>query len=236
MPADLFSILQRGLTHIIFPAVCHGCGQPVPKTQPLCSFCVENKFEQANPDCKPSASGILLPHKVRIQQALWKFYKGDILQRLLHRLKYEGLKELGVQMGRHLGKNAQNHPHIQLLLALREALLLPVPLHYLKFKKRGFNQAFSIARGVEQALGIPICAIDTVRRSKYTQSQTCFSLDERRVNMDGAFKVKKPEDIQQKVAIIIDDVFTTGSTSFELAKNLRQAGAAAIMIWTVAQA
>lgn len=236
MSADIFSTLSTGLMQVAFPSVCLCCGHTVRKKHPLCSFCLEKRFEKANPDYKTSSAGLILPHKVRIQHALWQFYKGDVLQNVLHRLKYKRLTQIGIQTGGQLAKNAKHHPKICETLAHSQALLVPVPLHYLKFRKRGFNQAFSIARGIERVLGISICAIDTVCRQKYTRSQTGFSLEQRIQNMDEAFRVKKPEHIKDRAIIIIDDVFTTGSTSFELAKTLRRAGAASTMIWTVAQA
>src|SRR5699024_9842079 len=133
-------------------------------------------------------------------------------------------------------KRLRKRPETQAVLAKKEFLLVPVPLHYLKYRKRGFNQAFTIARGIEKVTGFEICGIDTVQRQKYTLSQTGFTLEKRIKNMENAFRVRYPARIAQKNLIIVDDVFTTGSTAFELSKTVKEAGAENIMIWTIAQA
>ncbi len=228
---------QHGLSKIAFPNVCLCCGQnTVKKDKYVCSFCLNERFEDANTENSRSSSGVILPEKVVLQHALWQFDKGGDLQHLLHELKYNRLISVGRQFGQALANRAKKHSGIQNTLDNVDPLLIPVPLHYLKFRKRGFNQAFTIARGIDEVLDLPICKIDTVTRKKYTLSQTGFTLEKRIKNMENAFRVSKPKRIEGKTLIIVDDVFTTGSTSFELAKTLKEAGAEAIMIWTVAQA
>lgn len=230
-------IIKYGLRQVIFPNVCVCCGQEVvQKEYHICNFCLEKRFEYAGSPNSGSTSDIILPDKVTTQQALWTFDKGGFLQDLMHNLKYERLTGIGHQLGQVLGRRMKQQGEIEFLSTANKALLVPVPLHYLKFRKRGFNQAFSIAQGIRDVLSIPICSINAVRRKKYTQSQTGFSLEKRIDNMQDAFVVPDVAQIKNKVTIIVDDVFTTGSTSFELARTLKEAGAASIMIWTVAQA
>lgn len=202
----------------------------------LCTFCLHKRFEDANPDNNRSAGGVILPEMVEVQHALWKFDKGGILQNLMHHLKYERLISVGTQLGGVLARRALQNPIIRTFLEKSDTILAPVPLHYLKFRKRGFNQTFHVARGIEQELDIPICSLDAVVRSRFTRSQTGFTLEQRIENMHEAFRVRTPEVFQAKTVIIVDDVFTTGSTSFELAKTIKEAGPEAIMIWTIAQA
>lgn len=229
--------VQEGLAEVAFPNVCLCCGhETVQKGNYLCTFCLNERFEDANPEHKMSASGVILPDIVAAQQALWQFDKGGDLQKLIHALKYDRLTSIGVQMGRALAARLKQHPFIQEALSQNHSLIVPVPLHYLKFRKRGFNQAFFIASGINEILDLPICGIDMVRRKKYTQSQTGFNLERRIKNMENAFRASKPKQITGKTIIIVDDVFTTGSTAFELSRTLKQAGAETIMIWTVAQA
>ncbi len=228
---------HEGLAGVAFPNVCLCCGrETVKKDKYLCSFCMTERFEDANPENQQSSSGVILPDKVILQQSLWQFDKGGDIQKLMHALKYDRLTSVGKQLGNALGRRAEKHPIFQTIPEKDDLLLVPVPLHYLKFRKRGFNQAFIIAQGIKEVLGLKICKIDTVRRRKYTQTQTGFTLEKRIKNMRDAFKVSRPERIKEKTIIIVDDVFTTGSTTFELSKTLKEAGAAAIMIWTVAQA
>jgi ComF family protein len=232
-----FKIIQRGLVQLLFPNICVCCGQEVvQKKHHICPFCLEKRFVYAASENRESSSNVILPHGVILQQAMWTFDKGGLLQDLMHHLKYERLIGIGYQLGKALARRLKKHSAVKTQLAAKEALLIPVPLHYLKFRKRGFNQAFSISRGIQEELSIPICSINAVRRNKYTQSQTGFTLQKRINNMKDAFTVSQPDQVKGKMVIIVDDVFTTGSTSFELAKTLKEAGADSIMIWTVAQA
>lgn len=232
-----FSTIKQGITGIVFPDICICCGQEaLQHGHHICPFCLEKRFEYPNAKNTASTSDVILPNAVQMQYALWNFDKGGLLQNLMHHLKYERLTGIGHQLGKALARRVKSNTLVQPDVLKHESLLIPVPLHYLKFRKRGFNQAFSIAKGIKDVLSIPICSIDTVRRTKYTQSQTGFSLQKRIHNMSDAFSVAYPNRIKGKTLIIVDDVFTTGATSFELAQTLNEAGASSIFIWTVAQA
>lgn len=228
----------KGFTRIIFPNVCVCCGREnTQRERQLCSFCLKDRFEDANPNNERVSSDALLPAGVVAQHALWQFDKGGDLQHLLHKLKYERLTTIGIDLGRKLGQRVARHPLLVDLFGKHEAVILPVPLHYTKFRFRGFNQAFKLAQGFqEQWSEIPICKIDDVVRTKNTSSQTGFSLEKRLKNMENAFKVKNQQAIKSRLIIIIDDVFTTGATTFELAQALQKEGSGPVVILTVAQA
>lgn len=230
--------LLEGLSEVVFPKVCICCGmETTAKERHICSFCKEERFERANPQNSLSSSGVILPDGVLLQHALWLFDKGGLLQHLMHYLKYERLTAIGTELGLLLARSLLKHPEFCALLNDGEKpLLVPVPLHYLKFRKRGFNQAFVIAKGIQQVLDVPICSVKSVVRRKNTRSQTGFSIEKRISNIEDAFRVRDAEAFMGRHLLIVDDVFTTGSTTFELARQLRQAGCARIVIATVAQA
>ena len=228
---------SKGVGGVAFPKVCVCCGlETTEQDRQLCSFCKEERFVDANPENKHTSSDVLLPETVSVQHALWQFDKGGMLQDLMHYLKYERLTGIGHEIGQLAGRRALKHPALKALKDDESVMLVPVPLHYWKFRKRGFNQAFFIATGIESILEIPICKIDSVIRCKNTLTQTGFSIEKRISNIKDAFQVNKPEAFKNKRAIIVDDVFTTGSTTFELARTLAEAGARDIVILTVAQA
>lgn len=231
-------IFKEGLSSIAFPRVCICCGlETTEKERQICSFCKQERFETANPDFNISGSNIILPNAVLIQHALWAFDKGGLLQDLMHYLKYERLTGIGVELGRALADSMISHPGIRKILEKSDRrLLVPVPLHYLKFRKRGFNQAYYIAKGIREKLEIPICDLKSVVRKKNTRSQTGFSIEKRISNIAGAFRVRLPDDFSGHTLVLVDDVFTTGSTTFELARQLKEAGCGPIIIATVAQA
>lgn len=226
-----------GVKAVMFPDVCICCGTEVTTgDRMICSFCLSERFEVADPQNRISSSNTLLPEGVLVQLALWQFDSGGVLRDLLHQLKYDRLSDIGVQLGLQLGRRMERHPIMTELLGSREAILLPVPLHFLKRMRRGFNQAYYIARGIREVWDLPICDIRAVVRTRNTRSQTGFDLRKRMENMKGAFRVNEPEAVSGKVAVVVDDVFTTGSTAFELSGELLKAGADGIAVATVAQA
>lgn len=230
--------ITKGLACIAFPNVCVCCGREnTQQERQICSFCMEDRFEDANPENRRVSSDTLLPEGIIAQHALWNFDKGGDLQNLLHRLKYERLTTIGVDLGRKLGYRIAKHPLLVELFEKNESVIQPVPLHFLKYRYRGFNQAFKLAQGFQEVWDeMPICGIKDVVRTKNTFSQTGFSLQRRLKNMKNAFEVKNEEMIKEKVVVIIDDVFTTGATTFELSHCLQQAESGPVVILTIAQA
>lgn len=202
----------------------------------ICPFCLEERFEDANPENKLCSGESLLPGEVKCQHALWKFDKGGALQDLLHQFKYNGVINIGIDIGRQLGRRVEKHAGIKALFEQKPNIILPVPLHKKRYRRRGFNQAAVLAEGFAQRWSFPLCAHNDVLRIKNTHTQTGFSLEKRLQNMEHAFSVEKPQKIGDKQVIIIDDVFTTGSTTFELGQTLLKAGAKSIVILTAAQA
>ena len=228
---------KEGVLEVIFPKVCTVCGLKLATNENfVCNVCLNGKFEEAYRDGKFTSSDIMLPEGISLQHALWNFDKGGHLQELLHQLKYNRLVGIGEDMGRQLGKSLIRNPLFTEGIKNRKARLLPVPLHKKKRRKRGYNQAFYIAKGVAEVTNLHIVKQEAVIRTKNTSTQTGFSLEKRRKNISGAFQIEQPEAIENTVCIIIDDVFTTGATTFELASKLNEAGSSEIMIATVAQA
>lgn len=232
------SSIIEGLSQIVFPKVCVCCGREnTQQERQICSFCLHDRFQDGNPENALASSDTLLPEGIRYQHALWQFDKGGDLQHLLHQLKYQRLTTIGVDLGRRLGERVKEHSRLNEDLQQKDAIIVPVPLHYRKYRSRGFNQAFKIARGFQDAWpDIAISKIRDIVRTKNTTTQTGFSLERRLKNMESAFKVSNRVAVADKFIVIIDDVFTTGSTTFELARTLQQSDCGAIAILTVAQA
>lgn len=224
------------LESIFFPRICFLCGVTVPeKGRLLCPFCLNNVFEDPNPNRFTSCNGIILPDEIEFQDALWEFDKGGKLQELLHALKYSGLSRLGKEMGLLLGKRLMDHPMF-VQRDIKRYILVPVPLHPLKLRQRGYNQARAISEGIQQKTGIDIIDNFKISRSRFTPSQTGYSLQKRISNVRNAFKVVDQNELKRRKVVIIDDVFTTGATTFELASVCREAGAESIAVMTIAQA
>lgn len=227
---------KEGILEILFPRVCVVCGHNLsPKENVLCVECLSSKFEETVPNGAVTSEGIILPEGIFLQHALWTFDKGGYLQAMLHQLKYHRITGVGVDIGRQLAVSMQNNP--QMNTFLKEPYhLLPVPLHPKKRRIRGYNQAYHIAKGISDVTGGDILSRHAVIRVKNTKTQTGFSLEKRRRNIENAFKVVQPNSVKGRNIIIVDDVFTTGSTTFELASVLKASQCEKIAIVTVAQA
>lgn len=231
--------IKKGFIQILFPQVCVCCGNEVTSQERwLCPFCLEKRFIDANPHNKMASGEFILPKGVLLQQALWRFDKGGHLQDLLHDLKYSRLTGVGYELGAAMGRRLDCHRGFNELMETYQdhVLLVPVPLHAWKMRKRGYNQAQEIARGMQEIHDIPVIEQGTVERIKNTKSQTGFSMAERVENIRGAFHVALNDRITDKLVLIVDDVFTTGATSFELSRELMANGAIAAGILTIAQA
>jgi competence protein ComFC len=110
-----------------------------------------------------------------------------------------------------------------------------VPLHGKRRRHRGFNQAEALAGELSRLTGRPV-ETRALRRIADIPPQTRLGKAARRANVRGAFRVVRPDRIRGRVVVLVDDVFTTGSTLGECARELRRAGAADVRAVTVAQA
>lgn len=227
-----------GFKQMLFPGVCLSCGMPdVDGMELLCPFCKTDRFDDANPFQTDSCPGVILPATLRYQYAMWRYDKGGVLQRLLHNVKYNGLGKLAFELGCLTGETMKSCPALNGSLNAGDDLyLLPVPLHPRRRRMRGFNQAEVIAMGISQTSGIPIMDDDVMLRTRYTTTQTGFTLLARARNLQGAFKLDKPEAVMGKAVIIVDDVFTTGATVYAAAECLALGKPSEIGVVTVAHA
>jgi ComF family protein len=128
------------------------------------------------------------------------------MQRLLHALKYKGHHEIGTRLGRVYGQKL-----LETGLYDEFDLIIPVPLHVSRLRKRGYNQSAKFGEGLGEILAIP-CIDRAVIRTHKTETQTSKSRVSRWENIANAFTVKIPELIKDRSILIVDDVITTGST------------------------
>lgn len=156
----------------------------------------------------------------------------------IHALKYDRLhaaaRGLGRMLAQAMAKLAAEAPD--------EMLVVPVPLHRSKYAERGFNQARSLAVSALQSLRKThpewrlTLASATLMRQRSTESQAGLTPRQRRENVRGAFVVSNPGAVAMKHVLLIDDIFTTGSTARAAAKTLMDAGAASVWVATLARA
>ena len=114
-------------------------------------------------------------------------------------------------------------------------LIMPVPLHIKRLRERAFNQSLILARAIAEKYAIPLDFI-SLKRHIYTQPQITLGKKDRQANVRGAFQVKNPENTAGGRILLVDDVYTTGSTLNECARVLVQNGAEEVAVLTLARA
>jgi ComF family protein len=157
---------------------------------------------------------------------------------LVHRFKYAGKIQLAGPLGRLMRNTFMRYWNSE-----KVDLILPVPLHSIKFRKRGFNQSYLLIRRwkstssptLGEVFDVPVNT-DVLVRSKATVSQTGLGRQQRLKNIKAAFSVKIPEKVIDKKVLLVDDVYTTGATVNECARVLLKAGADRVDVLTVARA
>jgi ComF family protein len=156
------------------------------------------------------------------------------LRELIHLLKYNGVRPAANVLGRML---ADGLAKLEREFGAGKVLVIPVPLYKGKRRHRGFNQAELIARSALKVLGDErlVLATEILLRTRETQSQIGLTSHQRRENMRGAFAVAKAGVLEGHEVILVDDVYTTGTTVAECAKVLRRAGTAKVWVATAAR-
>jgi ComF family protein len=113
--------------------------------------------------------------------------------------------------------------------------VIPVPLHVKRLRQRGFNQSGLMAKMLGRTLRLSV-PFGALIRQHWTEPQTRLNRQDRLTNVKGAFRVKNPSVVRDRSILLIDDVFTTGTTVTECAATLKKAGASEVHILTVARA
>ena len=159
--------------------------------------------------------------------AFLRFSKKGKSQRLLHLLKYRNKPEIGEELGRLFG--------LELIQAgFSEAWdeIVPVPLHPLKEKRRGYNQSEVFAKGLSKSLKINVK--NRLQRIKFTDTQTNKSRIERLDNMLEVFALVENANVGGRNILLVDDVITTGATLCACANVLWANGAKNVDLATIA--
>ncbi len=154
------------------------------------------------------------------------------LRELIHLLKFEQVRPAAAVLGGMLAKALAG---LETVWTERPVVVVPVPLHARKLRQRGFNQAELIAQHAVKLAGGMAVHSRVLERRRETQSQIGLTRHQRRENLRGSFIVARPQEIAGREILLVDDVFTTGTTVSECARVLRRAGASRILVATVAR-
>jgi ComF family protein len=232
--------LGRGLLHLLYPVCCHFCGRSLTADGPFCDACRTAFVDDPSPVC-PRCAFTVGPFAVidgrctHCREEAFSFNAamrlgpyGGLLRDAVLRLKNhsgEGMAELfGELWADHAGATFR---------ALGVDALVPVPLHWRRRWRRGYNQSEAIAHGLAARLGLP-CRPSWLRRTRATPMQTSQTFAGRRENVRGAFAASRP--LAGRTVLLVDDVMTTGATASEAARALRAAGAGRVVVAVLARA
>jgi ComF family protein len=194
---------------LLFPRLCYACGNQLLRNERLiCTECyvliprTNYHLEAGNPVEQ------LFWGRCNIEKAAaFSFYNRDSrIRKLIHNLKYRGIKDVGFELGKIYGASLSGTEFLKGV-----DLIIPVPLHPSKKRARGFNQSEIISAGLSEATGLPSDS-ETLLRFAKTETQTRRSRYERWANVEGIFNVSDDAGIKGKHILLVDDVITTGST------------------------
>lgn len=162
--------------------------------------------------------------------AFLKLKKGGVVQKMLHQLKYKHHPEIGIKLGKVFGNELKQK-------GLSEAfdLIIPVPLHSSRIRKRGYNQSAKFAEGLGYVLNIPWDESISVRKTS-TKTQTNKSKLERWENVKEVFAITQSDQILGKRILLVDDVITTGATLEACGMHLVNSGCAELSVACIAEA
>ena len=160
--------------------------------------------------------------------SLFYFQKGGKVQRLIHQFKYKGDTQLGFYLGQLLGRDIKSSPYYNGI-----DCILPVPLHQMKERHRGFNQSEVVAGGIASSLLLP-CTKHLLIRKEYTETQTRKNRFNRWQNVADVFETPVPDALVNKSVLLVDDVITTGSTLEACAQKLLAIKGVKVWIATLA--
>jgi ComF family protein len=196
------------ILNLFYPRLCAGCSEPLTKgEEQVCLRCLYHMHRTNYHKERENRIEQLFWGKVRVKYATAHsfYHKESKLQQMIFKLKYHGQKEIGYVLGYEMGIELKHSVFNEV------DVIIPIPLHPKRQKKRGYNQAEWIAMGIGKAMGKPVDST-SVRRTVATSTQTKKSKFDRWKNVENIFEVANPEKLQHKHVLVVDDVITTGAT------------------------
>ena len=230
---------------LLFPPLCHICNchlQPELEMSYLCQGCIDHVRYLTSPLCPCCGKGMnkaagaadrhcheCLTKSPAFDRARSLVYYQSPVKELLHRLKFQADSSAAIVLAELIGKGIARQS------ANEADYIIPVPLYCSRLKMRGLNQSLILAKTIFPTEKEKI-ATDVLVRVKNTIAQSGLTGAERRRNLSAAFSVRESRLLSGKKILLIDDVFTTGTTVNECAKTLKECGVASVHVWTFARA
>jgi ComF family protein len=223
--------LRRTALELLFPSWCLGCGKEGSLICPACRRQLPANIPPICPRCgKPQAGGVVCPtcasHQYSIDGIRSPFRFEGVIRQAIHQLKYRNLRAIAGPLAELLADYLNNHP-------VPGEVLVPVPLHPRRLRERGYNQSELLAKELSKLVKLPVAADAIVRRQHRPAQARAASLSERRSNVKNAFSCPSCS-LENKKAILIDDVTTSGATLDACATALKATTASSVWGLTLA--
>lgn len=222
-----------GFVGLFFPNTCCACGNLLVKGERI--VCLACLHDMPFTDFHLQHDNVIAKRfwgrvDVYAATSLLHFQKGNKVQQLVHQLKYNERDDVGVYLGEMLGKQLKDTPDFGDI-----SVVVPVPLHWRKKLKRGYNQSACFAEGIANEMGIET-SNSLLQRARHTQTQTKKTREERWLNVKDVFALKNPEKYHGQHILLVDDVVTTGATLEACSQKLLQIPGVRVSIATIAVA
>ena len=221
----------KNIKDLIYPPLCASCGLLRPLDRHI--FCLDCLQQLPETGFHQHLMNPFVMHFMgRIQlsagAAFLYFSRGGGTQRLLHQIKYNNQPELITTTGRWYGKQLHQSEHWQGI-----DVIVPVPLHWRKQRKRGYNQSAVFGEAIGETMNIP-CHKNALLRITHDKSLTGMKRLERVETIGASFIVPKPAAVKNKHVLLVDDVLTTGATLESCAIAMEKIPVASIRMVTIA--
>jgi len=194
---------------LFFPELCQACGESLITGEEL--ICTDCRYNLPFTDFHLKPDNMVAQQfwgKINLEAAyaMCYFTKGGKMQHLMHQFKYKGMQKIGNMLGNIAGEQL-----IKNQIFNSADVIIPVPLHNSRLRKRGYNQSACFAEGLSEKLNAMV-ELNNLVRVRATETQTHRSRFARFENMQEVFTLKNPEVLKNKHVLLVDDVVTTGST------------------------
>lgn len=205
--------LKRGyladFVSLLFPELCQACGESLVTGEDL--LCINCRYNLPFTDFHLKPDNMVAQQfwgKINLEAAyaMCYFTKGEKMQHLMHQFKYKGIQKIGNLLGNIAGEQLAKNPVFRSV-----DIIIPVPLHKSRLRKRGYNQSACFAEGLSEKLNVPVDKSNLIR-IRATETQTHRSRFSRFENMQEVFALANADTLINKHVLLVDDVVTTGST------------------------
>ncbi len=219
------------IASLVYPRICNGCNDTLFKhEQFICNKCYVSlpktnyHLQKENPVQKIFYGRA----DVQVAGSFLLFQKKGITQKILHALKYKNKPQVAKILGKWYAQDLKQNNTFT-----NYDYIIPVPLHKKRLQKRGYNQSEYFAKGLSEGLNIPVIT-DVLIKTKFTETQTYKTREERVENTLTSFHVQNPEKINNKNILLVDDVITTGATTEACILQLQKSAKTTVGVASIA--